>query len=133
MRWEPLHELVVWHSRDPRLPGSDSLGWAPSTDLYETADAFCIAIELPGFRPSDFDVQASEQGVTITGHRKSASGPGQFLNVERGQGTFSRRFQFPHPVVASDVSATFRDGLLTVRVPKKARASAVGQRITVES
>src|SRR5690349_16388161 len=124
MRWDPLHELVVWHSRATRLPGAEALGWAPSTDLYETPDAFCIAIELPGFQPSDFDVQATEQGVTITGQRKSASGPGQFLNVERGQGVFSRRFQFPQPVLVSDISATFQNGLLAVSVPKKARAAA---------
>jgi HSP20 family protein len=133
MRWEPLHELVVWHSRAPRLPGTDTLGWAPSTDLYETSDAFCIAIELPGFRPGEFDVQASEQGVTITGQRKPAGGPGEFLNIERGQGTFSRRFQFPHPIVISEISANFHDGLLAVRVPKKARALAATQRVPVES
>jgi HSP20 family protein len=135
MRWEPLHELVVWQSRATRLRGADSSGWAPSTDLYETSDAFCIAIELPGFKPGEFDLQATEQGVTITGQRQAASvgAPGQFLHVERGQGAFSRRFQFPHPVVVSEISATFRDGLLAVRAPKKARAVAAGQRITVES
>ncbi len=132
MRWEPLHELVVWHSRVPRLRGFDSSGWAPSTDLYETSDAFCISIELPGFRPGEFDVQATEQGVTVTGHRTpSAGAPGQFLQIERGQGTFSRRFQFPQPVVVGEISATFRDGLLAVRVPKKGRPAA--QHVTVES
>jgi HSP20 family protein len=125
MRWEPLHELVVWHGRAPRLRGADAIGWAPAADLYETGDAFCIAIELPGFRPGEFDVQASEQHVTITGQRPpSASGAGQFLHVERGQGAFSRRFQFPHPIAAGEISATFRDGLLAVRVPKKARPPA---------
>lgn len=101
----------------------ESPGWAPSTDLYETSDAFCISIELPGFRPGEFDVQATEQGVTITGQRMSASGPGQFLHIERGQGTFSRRFQFPQPIAVSEISATFRDGLLAVRVPKVTRAA----------
>lgn len=125
MRWEPLHELVVWHSRAPQLRGADSLGWAPSADVYETSDAFCISIELPGFRPGDFDVQASDQQVTITGQRTAKTrAAGQFLHVERGQGTFSRRFQFPQPIAVNDISATFRDGLLAVRVPKKARLSA---------
>jgi HSP20 family protein len=109
-----------------------SSGWAPSTDLYETSEAFCISIELPGFRPGEFDVQATEQNVTITGQRVSANGgPGQFLHVERGQGTFSRRFQFPQAIAASEISATFRDGLLAVRVPKVTRPAT--PRVTVES
>jgi len=131
MRWEPLQELVVWHSRAPRLRGVDSSGWAPFSDVYETSDAFCISIELPGFKPGDFDLQATDQHVTITGQRKAAGGPGQFLHVERGQGAFSRRFQFPQPIVASEISATFRDGLLAVRIPKVTRPAT--QRVTVES
>jgi HSP20 family protein len=122
MRWQPLHELVVWHSRSPRLRGADVHGWAPSTDVYETGDAFCLTIELPGFRPGEFDVQATEQHVTISGSRKPAGGSGHFLNIERGQGSFSRRFQFPHPIAVNEVSASFRDGLLAVRIPKIGRA-----------
>jgi HSP20 family protein len=134
MRWEPLHEFVVWHSRASRLRGADTSGWAPSTDLYETPEAFCIAIELPGFRPGEFDVQATEQGVTITGQRQSSAGtPGQFLHIERSQGAFSRRFEFSQPIVVGEISATFEDGLLAVRVPKRPRALAAGQRVTVQS
>ncbi len=130
MRWEPLHELMMWHSRAQRLRAAESSGWAPSADLYETDEAFCIAIELAGFRPGEFDLQATVDSVTITGQRgaqgPSASAPvgatasagGQFLHVERGQGAFSRRFKFPHPIAVADISATFRDGLLAVRVPK---------------
>jgi HSP20 family protein len=123
MRWEPLHELVVWHSRVPRLRGADPAGWAPSADVYETDDAFCIAIELAGFRPGEFDVQATDESVTISGQRSTPGGSGQFIQVERGQGAFSRRFQFPHPIAVGEIKATFRDGLLAVRVPKAARPS----------
>jgi HSP20 family protein len=135
MRWEPLQEFVVWHSHASRLQSADT-GWAPSTDLYETPDAFCIAVELPGFKPGDFDVQATEQGVTITGQRQmamAAGRSGQFLHVERSQGAFSRRFEFEQPIAVGDISATFENGLLAVRVPKRPRAIAAGQRVTVQS
>ncbi len=74
MRWEPLHELVVWHSRAPRLRGADSAGWTPSADVFETDDAFCISIELAGFRPGEFDVQATDESVTISGQRSAPGG-----------------------------------------------------------
>jgi HSP20 family protein len=135
MRWEPLHELVMWHSRAQRLRTAESSGWAPSADLYETDEAFCIAIELAGFRPGDFDVQATVDSVTIMGQRgapgSSASGGGQFLHVERGQGAFSRRFKFPHPIAVADISATFRDGLLAVRIPKLPKAAP--QQVSITS
>ncbi len=133
MRWEPLHDLVMWHSRAQRLRAAESSGWAPAADLYETDEAFCIAIELAGFRPGEFDVQATADSVTITGQRGAPNSPsagpsgdssgvyftgGQFLHVERGQGAFTRRFKFPQPIAVGDISATFRDGLLAVRVPK---------------
>jgi HSP20 family protein len=121
MRWDPLHELVMWHSRAQRLHAAESSGWAPAADLYETGDAFCIAIELPGFAAGDFDVQATDDTVTISGQRGAQAGAGQFLHVERGQGAFMRRFKFPHPIAVAEIAATFRDGLLAVRVPKMAR------------
>jgi len=69
-------------------------------------------------------VQATDESVTISGQRGGSVGPGQFLQVERGLGTFSRRFTFPHPIAVGNVSATFRDGLLAVKVPKLARPLA---------
>jgi HSP20 family protein len=120
----------MWHRRAQRQPAAESTGRAPSAYLYETHEAFCIAIELAGFRPGEFDVQATVDSVTITGQRGApgpsgsapasvtASAGGQFLHVERGQGAFSRRFKVPHPIAVADISATFRDGLLAVRVPK---------------
>jgi HSP20 family protein len=131
MRWEPLHELVMWHSRAQRLRAAESSGWAPTADLYETPEAFCIAIELAGFRAGEFDVQATDDMVTITGQRGSPGGPGQFLHVERGQGAFTRRFKFPHPIAVSEISATFKDGLLAVRVPKLARPAPQHVPVTI--
>ncbi len=131
MRWEPLHELVVWHSRAPRLRGADSSGWAPPADVYETDDSFCISIELAGVRPGEFDVQATDDSVTISGHRGAPGESGQFLHVERGQGAFSRRFPFPHPIAVGEIKATFRDGLLAVRVPKVPRSDP--QRVAVSA
>jgi HSP20 family protein len=124
MRWEPLHEFVVWHGGAPRFRTTETSGWAPPADLYETADAFIVTIELAGFRSGEFDVQATDDSVTITGERNARAGragAGQFLHVERGQGAFARRFTFPHRVVVADITAAFDQGLLTIKVPKLAQ------------
>jgi HSP20 family protein len=117
MRWEPLHELVVWQ-RAPRFRMAESSGWAPPADLYETTEAFIITIELAGFRAGDFDVQATDDSVTISGQRTARPGDGQFLHIERGQGVFARRFTFPHRVDVGDIAAAFDNGLLTIKIPK---------------
>jgi HSP20 family protein len=125
MRWDSLHDFVAWHHRAHQPQAPESSGWLPPVDLYETADAYIITIELAGFTPEDFDVQATDEQLTVTGRRNlpaSAAG-GQFLHVERGQGAFSRRFAFPLRVSVTDVKADLKDGLLTVRVPKLARAN----------
>jgi HSP20 family protein len=134
MRWEPLHGMVVWQARAQRLHSVETSGWAPAVDVYETDDAFCVSIELAGFKPDDFHVQATDESVTISGQRSAESagaqsagaqeGPSQFLQVERGLGAFTRRFKFPHPIAVGNVSATYRDGLLAVKIPKLARPLA---------
>lgn len=123
MRWDSLHDLVAWHHRAHQPQAADSSGWLPPVDLYETADAFVITIELAGFVPTDFHVEASDEQLTVSGRRNVPVAPAgaQFLHVERGQGAFSRRFTFPQRVAVADVKADFKDGLLTVSVPKRPR------------
>jgi HSP20 family protein len=121
MRWDSLHDFVAWHQRAHQPQAPESSGWLPPVDLYETAEAYIIAIELAGFTPDDFNIQATDEQLTVTGRRGSQTAPpgGQFLHVERGQGAFSRRFAFPQRVAVSDVEAVLKDGLLTITVPKK--------------
>jgi HSP20 family protein len=57
----------------------------------------------------------------VTGERGPEGGAGQFLHIERGHGAFSRKFKFPQPIAVREVKADFKDGLLTVTVPKLAR------------
>ena len=113
--------MVVWQAHAQRFHSVESSGWEPAVDVYETDEAFCVSIELAGFKPDDFNVQATDEGVTISGQRSGPGGPGQFLQVERGLGAFTRRFKFPHPIAVGNVSATYRDGLLAVKIPKLAR------------
>lgn len=133
MRWDPQHDLVAWHHRAHQPQTAQSSGWLPPVDLYETADAFVVTIELAGFTTDDFNVEATDEHLTVSGRRTVPAAPigAQFLHVERGQGAFTRRFAFSQRVAVASVKADFKDGLLTVTVPKRPRNGP--QRIDIGS
>ncbi len=117
MRWDTLQDLIAWREGGRRAGGAGT-GWSPPADVFETADGYVVTLEIAGLTLDDFAVRASDERLTISGHRAGDATPGAFLHVERGYGQFSRTFAFPDRVDVSAVSADYRDGLLTVTVPK---------------
>jgi len=116
MPWDPLRELVAFRDRaSERHAGA----WAPPVDVYETPDRFVLVAELPGFTPDDVSVSATPGSLTLSGRRPPlAVDVQQYLRIERGQGDFSRTFSFPEAIAVGAIAADFRDGLLTITVPK---------------
>jgi HSP20 family protein len=122
-RWDPLHDLLALHERLNRLGTEDSPGWTPAVDLYETADRFVLSIELPGLTRDQIKIDIQNETLTIRGERPVRHEEGlHFHRVERGHGAFSRSFLLPQPVRDDEIQADFRDGVLTVVVPKTAPA-----------
>jgi HSP20 family protein len=118
-RWDPLRDLLALHEQIGQLVGSDAPGWTPPVDLYETAGAFVLTAELPGLSRDQIDIHAEESRVAIRGERAGGQVPcEQYHRVERGHGRFSRAFMLPEPIEVDAVTADFRDGLLTVTMPK---------------
>ena len=118
-RWDPLHDLLALHERMNRLGADDPPGWTPSVDLYETADRFVLSIELPGLTRDQIRIELQHDVLTVRGDRAVRHEEGaQFHRVERGHGPFARTFPLPQPADAEHVAAEFRDGVLTVVVPK---------------
>lgn len=123
-RWDPLHDLLALQERMNRLGADDQPGWAPAVDLYETADRFVLSIELPGLKREQIKIELQHEILTVRGERAVQHEDGaQFHRVERGHGPFARSFSLPHPVSAEQVQADFRDGVLTVVIPKLAPPS----------
>lgn len=105
--------------------------FSPSLDVEETDDGFTLHIELPGVPADNVDVSIEENVLTVSGSRdfytdKSAD---QFRRVERRFGTFHRAVRLPDRVDPEGIRAGFKDGLLTVSVPKA--ESAKPRRIEV--
>ena len=117
-RWDPLRDLLALQERMERLSGHEGAGWTPPVDLYETADSYVVTAELPGLQRSDIEIRFHDGQLTLSGTRPKADVPCErFHRVERGHGTFFRRFALPTHVDVDRIAADLRDGVLTVIVP----------------
>ena len=95
--------------------------WVPAVDIYETdTHEVVIKAELPDVKKEDIGVSVENNVLTLTGERKpEQSKPEQFQRVERRFGSFSRSFTLPTSVDAGQIAASYKDGVLTIRLPRR--------------
>jgi HSP20 family protein len=128
---ESSHKSGLFPSlMDPlRSMGARVADWfAPASEAAVNGSVYRIALELPGVAESDIDVTVHEGVVTVSGEKTSEreeEGETYFFS-ERTYGSFSRSFRLPPDADAAAVAAELKDGLLTIRVPKKAPKAAEG-------
>lgn len=98
--------------------------FSPALDVEETEDGFTLHVELPGVAADDVEVSLEENVLTIAGERAFYAGkdPEQFRRIERRVGRFHRAVRLPDRVDGEHVAATYRDGVLTITVPKAEEA-----------
>jgi HSP20 family protein len=101
-----------------------SQAWAPALDVHEDKDKFTVTLELPGLKREDINVQIEEDSLVITGERKEETvGEGTEVHRrERFYGKFSRTLTLPVAVAADQVKANYKDGVLSVTLPKAEEA-----------
>lgn len=130
MPWDPLSDLLSLHDRLERGSRFEGAGWMPVVDVYETSDQYVVTAELPGVDRRDFTIDGRDGELSLRGRRPEAGVPSHaYVQVERGQGPFERRFVFAEPIGVDRIAAELQDGVLTIRVPKAARPDA--KRITI--
>jgi HSP20 family protein len=111
-----------------------STGWSPSVDIYESENRIVLEAELPGMKREDFELSIENNVVTLKGERrfeKKDEGD-NYHRVERAYGSFTRSFNLPRTVSTEEIKADFKNGVLTVTVPKKEEAKARKIEITGE-
>ena len=131
-QWDVMRELSSMQDRMNRIWGTmydrgreDVSGhgaWLPPVDIYETADKeIVLKAELPGLKRDAIDLTVENNTLTIRGQRQpdDAAAEAQFHRSERVFGAFSRSFTLPNTVDAAKVKAEYRDGVLTVRLPRR--------------
>ncbi len=128
IKWDPLREFENMFDRYTKAMGYPSNrgqefvtgDWSPSVDISETEEEFNIKAEIPEVNKEDVKINIEEGILTIQGVRnqeKEEKGK-KFHRIERCYGTFVRRFSLPSNIDESKIKASFKDGMLTLQVPK---------------
>lgn len=129
IRWSPFREIDALQREMNRLfdsltadvPALTEGGFfSPAAEMHETADAIHLKLEVPGINPNDLDIQVSAEAISITGERKSESTT-EDKGVRRSEfryGRFQRVFQLPARIQNDQVKADYRDGILSITLPK---------------
>jgi HSP20 family protein len=132
--WSPFDQLMNLRKELNRLvdsPFPDLAhgteffnGWVPPLDLFEDKESLVARIELPGMKKEDIDISLLDGTLTVSGDRKETqnSGPAEEHRSERFHGRFSRSMALPKPVIAEKTKATYKDGILTITLPKTEEA-----------
>jgi HSP20 family protein len=95
-------------------------GWSPALDVHEDKDNFVVQAELPGMKREDIDVSLQDGALSISGERKVEKKyeEAEIYRTERFFGKFQRTVTLPTPVAADKVKAQYKDGVLTITLPK---------------
>lgn len=99
-------------------------GWAPALDVHEDKDAYVVHAELPGLKREDIDVSLHDGELVISGERRTEKVEEgvETHRQERFYGKFQRALTLPEPVAADKVKADYKDGVLTITLPKSEEA-----------
>ena len=139
----PLAELVSFRDAMERLFDERSFRpmWigdgereaAPALDVYTTPEAVIAKVALPGVKPEDVDVTIGDDLVTVSGAYKEAkeTSDAGYVHKELSQGRFSRSFSLPTAINVDAAKAEFKDGLLTITLPKTEEVKPTHVRVQI--
>ena len=120
--WSPFREMeTLLGGINPSTPTR----WVPTVDIDETDSQFIVRAELPGIDKSEVSVSVENRLLTIRGEKKVSVDNSKRHRVECAYGEFTRQFSLPRSVDAEAVEAKFKDGVLTLTVPKSEKAAAI--------
>ena len=127
-RWDPFTELSRlqdemfknWNQEEGK--GARELAFRPAVDIVEAKDAIWLKAELPGVKSEDVHIELEKNVLTLRGERKSEQKveKDNFYRFERRYGQFARSFVLPETVDGGAIDAELKDGVLHVKLPKKA-------------
>jgi len=108
--------------------------WAPAVDIYETEHELVVKADIPDIKPEELDIRVENNILTIRGERKFEKNVSEdnYLRVERSYGSFSRSFSLANTVNAEAIRADYKNGVLTLNIPKREEAKPKQIKVHVE-
>ena len=131
-RFDPFREINALHNAMTRALQTAGTGFGdelttsgsfvPPVDIYEDENSISLRLEIPGMKQEDLDIRLENNTLTVRGERKFEKEEKEenFHRIERRYGSFTRSFTLPNTVNTDDVNADYRDGVLEIRLGKRA-------------
>src|SRR6201981_393642 len=109
--------------------------WAPAVDIYEGQNELVVKADLPDIKPEELDIRVENNILTIRGERKfeKKADEKNYLRVERAYGSFARSFSLANTVNTEAIKADYKDGVLTLSIPKREEAKPKQIKVNVEA
>ncbi|NJL22488.1 MAG: Hsp20/alpha crystallin family protein [Leptolyngbyaceae cyanobacterium SM1_3_5] len=124
--WQPIREMETLRRQFDRvfdeLIASNESAWSPATELRDMGDVIELRAQLPGLEAKDIDIQVSREAVAIVGEYRQSPQSENLLNSEFRYGKFQRVITLPVAVINDQVKADYKDGILTLTLPKVTEA-----------
>jgi HSP20 family protein len=130
-RWEPFRGSYdsqlnrLFTDFFGRTPQDQNLTpWAPAVDIFEGEHELVVKADLPDIKPEQLDIRVESNILTIRGERKfeKKAEEKNYLRVERSYGSFARSFSLANTVNTEAIKADYKDGVLTLSIPKREEA-----------
>ncbi len=118
-----------------RFPGLGGMReFSPTVDIFEEGSDVVVKAELPGMGKDDIDVNVTDDVITISGEKKTEEKVEKkdYFRLERSYGSFSRSLTLPAETQTDKAKATFKDGILEVRIPKTEAAVQKAKKIKID-
>jgi HSP20 family protein len=132
VRFDPFHDVAVLQDRMNRVFGDLSRrfdddvtargAWVPPVDIFENDQhELVLKAELPDLKREDIDIRVENNALTLSGQKKAEEevNEDRYHRIERTYGHFSRTFSLPNTVDTGKIAAEYKNGVLTVRLPRR--------------
>ena len=116
-----------------RSQESNLTSWAPAVDIFENEHELVVKADLPDVKPEELDIRVENNILTIRGERKFEKKVDEknYLRVERSYGSFARSFALANTVNSEAIKADYKDGVLTLTIPKREEAKPKQIKVSV--
>lgn len=151
IRWDPFEEMGTLRRAVDRLlddvvlsgrhtgrsagNGMPAAAWEPAVEMYDTGDEVVVRAEMPNVDPSNVEVTVTAEAITIKGtvRQDEEKKDRSYYRRELRYGSYVRTLPLPAEVKGGDAKATYKDGVLEVRIPKAERAKPTSVKVQVAS